>query len=165
VVNTYHNDTATSTLLQELAVHSPNEQGYSLTDGVIRFKGKIWIGKNSALQSKLIAAFHASALGGPSGIQATHKRLNKVFHWHGMKKDVESFIKQCEVCQKAKHELCKYSGLLQPLPIPQYSWTDISMYFIEGLPVSYGYSVILVVVDRFTKYSHFFTVKHPYSAA
>jgi hypothetical protein len=118
VVNTYHNDTATSTLLQELAVHSLNEQGYSLTDGVIRFKGKIWIGKNSALQSKLIAAFHASALGGPSGIQATHKRLNKVFHWHGMKKDVESFIKQCEVCQKAKHELCKYSGLLQPLPIP-----------------------------------------------
>jgi hypothetical protein len=72
-----------------------------------------------------------------------------------MKKDVESFVKQCEIYQKAKHELCKYPGLLQPLPIPQHSWTDISIDFIEGLPTSYGYLVILVVVDRF-KYNHFF---------
>jgi hypothetical protein len=66
-----------------------------------------------------------------------------------MQQDVQSFIKQCEVCQKAKHELCKYLGLLQPLPIPQSSWSDISMDLIEGLPLSHGYSVILVVVDRF----------------
>jgi hypothetical protein len=33
------------------------------------------------------------------------------------------------------------------------------MNFIEG-----GYSVILVVVDRFTKYAHFIPVKHPFTA-
>jgi len=36
--------------------------------------------------------------------------------------------------------------------------------FIEGLPKSDGHEVILVVVDRFTKYAHFFALKHPYSA-
>jgi hypothetical protein len=39
------------------------------------------------------------------------------------------------------------------------------MDFIEGLPMSHGFIVILVIVDRFTKYSNFFPLKHPYSAA
>lgn len=35
---------------------------------------------------------------------------------------------------------------------------------MEGLPKSEGYSVILVVVDRFSMYPHFFPLKHPYIA-
>lgn len=54
--------------------------------------------------------------------------------------------------------------LLQPFPIISTLFTDISMDFIEGLSKSNDKKVILVMVDKFSKYTHFITLAHPYSA-
>lgn len=53
---------------------------------------------------------------------------------------------------------------LQPLGIPEGIFTDITMDFISGLPNSKGKDVILMVVDRLSKYTHFMVISHPYSA-
>lgn len=39
------------------------------------------------------------------------------------------------------------------------------MDFVEGLPLSHGYSVIMVIMDRFNKYNHFLPMTHPYTIA
>jgi hypothetical protein len=38
------------------------------------------------------------------------------------------------------------------------------MDFIKGLPNSKGKSVIMVIVDRLTKYTHFCALSHPFKA-
>lgn len=56
-------------------------------------------------------------------------------------------------------------GLLQPITSPNRIWEEISMDFIDALPMSHGFTTIWVVVDRLSKYAHFIPVKHPYTAA
>ena len=165
VANSYETDADAQDLLQRLAVFSPDEHGYELRQGVIRLQDRLWIGANTALQTKLISAFHASAIGGHSGVTTTYQRLKKLFAWRGLKQAVEEFVHQFAVCQHAKHEHIKPPGLLQPLPIPTEPWHDLTTDFIEGLPLSEGCEVIMVVVDRFTKYAHFVPLRHPFTAA
>lgn len=82
-----------------------------------------------------------------------------------MTTDIQAFIRRCEVCQRCKYDNSAYPGIIQPLPIPEMIWTDISMDFIDGLPRSSGKTVILVVVDRLSKAAHCISLSHPYTAA
>jgi hypothetical protein len=82
-----------------------------------------------------------------------------------MKQDIRNFVAECEVCQRNKGETVKSLGTLQLLPIPPDIWKDISMDFITSLPKSGNKSVIMVVVDHLSKYSHFCALQHPFTAS
>jgi hypothetical protein len=81
-----------------------------------------------------------------------------------MKQVVQDYVQACETCQRHKSEYLHLAVLLLPLPVPQAIWTDVALDFIEALPRVRGKSVILTVVDRFSKYCHFIPLAHPYSA-
>lgn len=135
VADGYLNHPETKKLLSALSVNSPIGQ-FSLKDGLIRYKNKIWVAHNITAQNSIIQALHASPVGGHSGIYPTYVKIKNMFAWPGLKQMVHSFVSQCSVCQQAKTEKVKYPGLLQPLPVPDYSWQVVTLDFIEGLPTS-----------------------------
>ena len=138
---------------------------FTLRDGLLHYKFRIWVGADPELQTRLITAVHSTAVGGHSGMTVTYRRLKQIFAWTtGMKSAVQSFVAACVICQQAKPDRTKLPGLLQPLPVPDSAWSVISMDFIEGLPSLEGSNCILVIVDLFFKYAHFLALKHPFTA-
>jgi len=58
----------------------------------------------------------------------------------------------------------KPPGLLEPLPVPTTPWSVVCLDFVEGLPLSNRKDIIMVVVDKFSKYGHFVALAHPFTA-
>lgn len=119
---------------------------WDFKDELLWYRQKLFIPAKSNLTSTIITFVRNSC---HKGCQKTLFRIVREFNWLGMR------LASCLVCQRDKVEHLKPVGLLQPLPIPQHLLTDISIDFIEGLPTSQVKNVILVVVDRFSKYACF----------
>ncbi|KAK3556277.1 hypothetical protein QTP70_007055 [Hemibagrus guttatus] len=51
------------------------------------------------------------------------------------------------MCKRVRHA----EGLLEPLPIPRRPWSHLSLDFLTDLPDSGGFTMVMVVVDRFSK--------------
>lgn len=81
-----------------------------------------------------------------------------------MKEAIKRAIRACDVCQRSKGETVATPELLEPLPLPVRVWEDISMDFVEGLPMSHGKNAIMMVVNHYSKLAHFVPVQHPFSA-
>jgi transposase InsO family protein len=165
VQHSYEVDSVAQTLLAKLRMDPAGSPPYTLRDGLIRYKGRLWIGNDAELHKRLLTAMHSSTVGGHSGIPVTYRRAKKHFAWTGMKAAIQTFVSECLVCQQAKPDRSKLPGLLQPLPVPERAWKVVSLDFVEGLPLSEGRNCILVVVDLFTKYAHFLSLRHPFTAA
>jgi hypothetical protein len=164
VLLTYESDPYTAYIVAKLLSDSESIQHFSLHNGLLRYKGKVWVGHDPALQNRLIADVHSSAIGGHSGIPVTCRKLKQTFAWKGLKSAVTQFVQTCLVCQQAKPDRTKLLGLLQPLPVPAGAWQTISLDFVEGMSLSGSANCILVVIDMFTKYGHFIALKHPFTA-
>jgi hypothetical protein len=97
--NGYKDDPHCQQLLTELSINPQNDKGYTLTNGILHYRGRIWVGVNPTAQSHILQALHSSGVGGHSGQLATYKRIKQLFAWPNLKRDVSLFVQSCEICQ------------------------------------------------------------------
>jgi hypothetical protein len=134
---------------------------WAVVDDMVLYDRRLYIPPASPLLQEIVAAVHND---GHEGVQRTLHRLRRDFHFPNMRSVVQDFVRACPTCQRYKSEHLHPAGLLMPLPIPTVVWADIGLDFIEALPRVNEKSVILSVVDRFSKYCHFIALGHPYTA-
>jgi hypothetical protein len=160
----YLTDPIGQALITKFQGQTNMQSPFAVHQGLLYYHTRLFIPLETTLREQLLTEFHSTPLGGHSGVRGTIARLAASFAWPHMAKDVQQFVQQCSVCQQHKYPTHKPYGLLQPLPIPQQVWEDISMDFITHLPSSHGKSTIWVVVDRLSKYAHFIPLPPHYTA-
>ena len=111
------------------------------------------------MRLNLIKKKHSGGLVGHFGIDKTISFLKEKYYWPQLYKVVKKFVKSCGVCQIAKG-VSQKTSLYTPIFVPEKPWSDISMDFLLGLSKTMkGYESIFVVVDRFSKMTHFIPFK------
>ncbi|XP_026459648.1 uncharacterized protein LOC113360349 [Papaver somniferum] len=127
LIASYTDDPQAQHIIAHLTITPEHAPNYTYTNGVLRYKNRLYVGSSSTTKSKILNSIHSSVVG---------------------------------AIQRHKGGHTFPAGLLQPLPIPEHAWQHISMDFIDERK-----SVILVGVDRLTKYSHFISLHHPFTAS
>ena len=138
------------------------QEGWTDIDGVLHHQGLPFVPE--IIRTELISRHHDDPLAGHFGIDKTRELIGRKYYWPSLRKDVEAYVKGCNVCLASKAIRHKPYGDLQALPVPTYRWKDLSMDFMTGLPVSTdwkdeSYDSILVIVDWLTKMIHYKPVK------
>nr|GEW11567.1 hypothetical protein [Tanacetum cinerariifolium] len=165
VKTTWSTDSKLKVVIECLQQGSFHDSKCTWSANELKGKGKLVVANDEAVRLKLITYFHRCVVGVHSGVQETLKRIYAFYYCKGLGKMVKHQIYLCDVCQRNKLYLVSYPGLLQPLPILEKVWKDVSMYFIKALQVSQGRTMIMVVMDRLSKYAHFIPLSNPFTTA
>src|SRR5258708_39243744 len=130
-------------------------EGWMEQDGHLLFHDHLYVPDEGMLCVQIICNHHDHTTAGHFGETKTMELIHRRYHWPCLKRLLKNYIRSCTSCARTKAQCHKPYGLLKQLPIPIRPWESVSMDFIEQLPVSDGFTAILVVVDRLTKQSLF----------
>ena len=134
-------------------------ESYRLDDGILRFRPqgssewKTVVPRDR--QAQIIAIRHDQPTIGHLGMERSLELIARDYWWRGMREDVRSYVRACPVCQAMKSETGAPKGALQPIPLPQYKWQQVTTDLVTDLPESNGFTAVAVFVDRLTKMVRF----------
>ncbi|GKV25054.1 hypothetical protein SLEP1_g34559 [Rubroshorea leprosula] len=142
---------------EKVRAGEPHMQEFRISDDeILWFGNRLCVPRDHALRHEIMGDAHYTSYTIHPSSTKMYRDLRSTFWWRNMKREIARFVSQCLTCQKIKAEHQRLPGKLQPLPIPQWKWENITMDFVTGLPRTLkGNDSIWVIVDRLTKSAHF----------
>ena len=84
----WYHDAALLSLIQQLQQAVRPQSKFTWSSDQLRRNGKLVVGQDLQLRKELLDLFHASAVGGHSGVHPTMARICGAVYWKGLKRDV-----------------------------------------------------------------------------
>jgi hypothetical protein len=107
------------------------------------------VSNSNELKNAVLKEMHNMPYTGHPGYHKKIETVRSQYFWLRMKKEVVDYIVGCLKCQKVKIKHRHPTGLLKPLPIPEWKWEVVTIYFITKLPrTTKQHDSIMVVVDK-----------------
>ncbi len=113
---------------------------------------------------KLISRHHNDSLASHVGIDKTRELIAQKYYWLTFCRNIEAYIRGCNICLASKAIRHKPYNNLQSLLVHTHWWKDLLIDFVTGLPVSTNwkddtYNLILVIIDQLMKIIYYELVK------
>ena len=89
-------------------------------DGALVIGSRLCVPAAEELKGHILREAHICAYAMHPGSNKMYRMLKEYYWWSGMKREVVEYVSKCLVCQQVKAERQKSSGLLQPLPLPEW---------------------------------------------
>ena len=85
------------------------------------------------------------------GRKSTVRLVSQKFVWHGLKKQVNQWAKECLACQTSKIQSHVHTPVIN-IPVPSKRFSHIHIDIVGPLPPSEWFSHILTIIDRTTRW-------------
>jgi len=122
-----------------------------LEDGLLLFKGKIYVPNDPALHQHIVQLHYDSIASGHPGRWKTYELVQRDYWWPGISVFVKNYVDGCATCQATKNNTHPIKPPNQPIITPTKPWSIVTSDFVTDLPKINGLNAINVVVDKFSK--------------
>jgi hypothetical protein len=98
-------DDEVASAIHEIKSNGPRSLGKGLQewnyeDGLILFRGKIYVPKNIGLRRKVVRSCHDPIIMGHPGRFKTQEIVQRNFWWPGMSVFIKAYVDGCSTCQE-----------------------------------------------------------------